>query len=440
MIHPLKQLVVDQKSGISRGITSVCSANEFVLEASMENAQKFSEYVLIEATANQVNQFGGYTGMVPADFVIFAKGIAKKVGFDMDKLVLGGDHLGPLTWTDETEAVAMKNAKELVRQFVMAGFTKIHIDTSMKVADDDKALRLSDEVIAKRGATLCAECEKAYAALLKTNPDAIAPVYVIGSEVPIPGGTQEEEEEGLQVTKVADFKQTVAVFKSQYDALNLSEAWQRVIAVVVQPGVEFGDATIDEYDREKANDLINAMNGYPSLILEGHSTDYQTPAKLRQLVQDGIAVLKVGPALTFALREALFSLEAIEKEMFANTGTHLSNFQNVLEDIMLKNPDNWQKHYHGSMDELMSKRKYSLSDRARYYLPNPEVDCAIKRLMTNLSSQQISIALLSQYLPIQYTKVRAGELNNDPYSLAKDRIVQCMDEYAFACGRNRRNL
>ncbi len=435
MIHPLKQLVLDQKKGIKRGITSVCSANKFVLEAAMENAKKYDEYVLIEATANQVNQFGGYTGMKPADFAVFAKGIAKNVGFDLDKLILGGDHLGPLTWTGENEDKAMENAVELMKQFIKAGFTKIHIDTSMKVADDDKDARLSDEVIAKRGALLCKVCEDAYAELKKSDADAMYPVYVVGSEVPIPGGAQEEEEEGIQVTKVADLKDTIAVFKAEYEALGLKDAWDRVIAVVVQPGVEFGDATIDEYDRVKAADLIKVMDEYPSLVLEGHSTDYQTKEKLKELVEDGVAVLKVGPALTFALREALFALNDIENEIYGQTGVHLSNLKKVMEDVMLKSPGNWQKHYHGSMDELIGKRKYSLSDRARYYLPNEQVDAAINRLIDNLSKEDISIALLSQYMPIQYTKVREGNLNNDPVSLLKDRVVNCMDEYGYACGR-----
>lgn len=33
------------------------------------------------------------------------------------------------------------------------------------------------------------------------------------------------------------------------------------------------------------------------------------------MVTDGIAILKVGPALTFGLREALFSLSMMEKEL-----------------------------------------------------------------------------------------------------------------------------
>ena len=54
----------------------------------------------------------------------------------------------------------MEYAKTLVHDYVRAGFTKIHIDTSMKVADDDPNTRLSDEIIARRGATLAKKCAK----------------------------------------------------------------------------------------------------------------------------------------------------------------------------------------------------------------------------------------------------------------------------------------
>ena len=53
---------------------------------------------------------------------------------------------------------------------------------------------------------------------------------------------------------------------------------------------------------------------YDRLIFEAHSTDYQTPAALAALVRDHFAILKVGPALTFALREALWALDCIERE------------------------------------------------------------------------------------------------------------------------------
>lgn len=95
----------------------------------------------------------------------------------------------------------MDRAVELVSQFVLAGFTKIHLDTSMRLASDSKTARLSDATIARRGARLCKAAEAAYAKRLQAHPDAIAPVYVIGSEVPIPGGAQEAED-SISVTNL----------------------------------------------------------------------------------------------------------------------------------------------------------------------------------------------------------------------------------------------
>ncbi|HHV98623.1 MAG TPA: class II D-tagatose-bisphosphate aldolase, non-catalytic subunit [Clostridiaceae bacterium] len=430
--HPLREIVRMQKSGIARGIYSACTANDYVIEAVMERALKRNEYVLIEATANQVNQFGGYTGMTPEDFKEFVYTIAKKVDFPVDMIILGGDHLGPLTWKNEKSAEAMEKAVELVRQYVLAGFTKIHIDTSMHLGDDDKGKRLDTEIIAERGAVLCSEAEKAFAQLKEANPNAVQPVYVVGSEVPIPGGSQEEDE-GIQVTKVEDFEDTVETFKKAFLKHNLHSAWENVVAIVVQPGVEFGDETIHEYNRESARELCNALRKYPNLVFEGHSTDYQTAEALKQMVEDGIAILKVGPALTFALREGLFALNHIENELFRyNPDIQLSNFINVLDDCMGKNPEYWKNHYHGNGSKIRIARKYSLSDRCRYYLPIKEVRESLELMISNLRSTTIPLTLISAFMPLQYRKIRNGLLKNDPEALLKDRIVDCIDDYIYA--------
>ena len=308
--NPLKKLVELQKQGKHVGIYSVCSANGYVIEAALTRGKQDGSCVLIESTANQCDQNGGYTGMKPMDFKQFVLGIAEKVGFDKDKLFLGGDHLGPLTFAGKNEAEAMADAEELIRHYVSAGFTKIHIDTSMKVHDDDPNTRLSDAVIAKRGARLARVAEETYHKLLAEQPDAIPPVYIVGSEVPIPGGAVGADE-GVQVTRVADFKNTVATFHQAFLDEGLEQAWDNVIAVVVQPGVEEKDSGCTEYDREKAKELMASIRDFPNLVFEGHSTDYQTKIKLRELVEDGVGILKVGPALTFAMREGMFALEPV---------------------------------------------------------------------------------------------------------------------------------
>ncbi|MDR2157363.1 MAG: class II D-tagatose-bisphosphate aldolase, non-catalytic subunit, partial [Clostridiales Family XIII bacterium] len=208
-MHYLKALVALNKGEAKKGIYSVCSANEYVILAAMESALAKHEHLLVEATANQVNQFGGYTGMAPNDFFSFVQGLAARTGFPADRLILGGDHLGPLTWAKEPEAGAMKKAEELTRLFAAAGFGKIHIDTSMHLADDDASAALPNETVAKRGARLAKAAESGFDEYAKASPDAQRPVYIVGSEVPIPGGARETES-GVSVTKPEDFAATVA--------------------------------------------------------------------------------------------------------------------------------------------------------------------------------------------------------------------------------------
>ena len=431
MQNPLLKII----HGHQVGIPSYCTANEIVIEALLEQAANLNTEILIEGTANQINQFGGYTGMTPEDFKNYVFEIAGKVGFDKNKIILGADHFGPLVWANLNEDEAMKNSLELVRLAVKAGFKKIHLDTSMKLADDSPNERLSDEKIAERGAILLAECEKTFQELLNENPDEVRPVYIIGSEVPIPGGTQEEDS-GLAVTKVSDFENTLKIYKQKFSEHGLSERWQDIIGIVVQPGVEFGDKDVHFYNRTAARELSESLKKYPGLVFEGHSTDYQPKEKLHEMVCDGVAILKVGPALTFSLREGLFALSMIERELISENNR--AKFTETLEKIMLENPSNWQKHYHGSDHEKFLSRKYSYSDRCRYYLSNPEIKNSIKKLFANIddliSKNEILPGLLRQFMPRQYEKLRNGIIKFKADALVKDFVAAVAEDYNFATG------
>ena len=415
----LRDMIAKRKEGIICGVPSYCTANELVIESVLKQAKRFDDSILIEATANQVNQFGGYTGMKPADYREFVYEIADRIGFPRENVVLGGDHLGPLTWVDEDEASAMDKAEELVRLFVAAGYKKIHLDTSMRLASDPTDEMLSDETIAARGARLYAACEEEYQKLLAKNPEEKRPVYIIGSEVPIPGGAQEEED-SISVTKPAAVEKTLAAYKDQFEKVGMGDAFENIIGIVVQPGVEFGDDTVFHYNRVNAAELTAAMKKYDGVVMEGHSTDYQSPAGLKEMVEDGIAILKVGPALTFALRDGIFALSAIEKVMLPEEKQ--VKFEDVLEKVMMENPGNWQKHYHGNDKELYIKRKYSFSDRCRYYFALPEIQEAIAKLIENIDSVDIPLGLLHQYMPLQYVKVRDGKLAKEGKALLLDSV------------------
>ncbi|MBQ9990916.1 MAG: class II D-tagatose-bisphosphate aldolase, non-catalytic subunit [Lachnospiraceae bacterium] len=430
MKHPLQEMMDRRKKGEICGIPSYCSANELVLEQALRRAKALNTPTLIEATANQVNQFGGYTGMVPKDFYDMVLKMAQKIALPENMIILAGDHLGPLTWQNLPEKEAMENSIQLVYQYARAGFTKIHLDTSMKVADDPEGL-LSTETIARRGAVLYKAAMKGYEELKAEKPEAMRPVFIIGSEVPIPGGAQEEED-SLAVTSPDAFRDTVATYTRVFAEEGIAGGMEDVIAVVVQPGVEFGDEQVFLYDHDAAVELCSTLKEYPGFCFEGHSSDYQSPECLKKMVQDGIAILKVGPALTYGLREALFALSMMEKELVPDEKQ--AHFMETLEKVMLENPGNWQKHYHGDDRQLALARKYSFSDRARYYIGLPQVVASMNRLFDNLKEYPIPMNMLHQYMPLAYAKVRDGLLPLDARELALDGIQTFMSDYEYAVG------
>ena len=414
-------LVKRQKSGSDEGICSICSANAFVIEAAMEFGLDHNTPVLIEATANQVNQYGGYTGMQPADFAAYAQSLAVKVGFPQEQLILGGDHLGPLTWSGEVEEEAMAKAEVLIDAFVRAGFRKIHLDTSMRLKDDSIDQPLTDETIARRAARLCAIAERA------AKPGG-EPVYVVGSEVPVPGGATENED-ALAVTPPENLDATIAAFRAAFHERGLDSAFDRVIAVVVQPGVEFADNTIITYDARKARRLTDHAKSLP-FILEGHSTDYQPTSALGAMRRYGIAILKVGPALTFALREALYALESMEKELYAySPAGGYSRFSDVLEQKLMQQPKHWERYYHGSEGDLAFARRYSLSDRCRYYLEDDTIKESIRRLLANINAKPLPFGLTSQYFPAQKEAILEHGVSISGELLIKERIRDVIKTY-----------
>lgn len=432
------QLVADQKSGRPRGICSICSAHEIVLEAGFLQGLRDDLPVLIESTANQVNQLGGYTGTTPEGFRALVMKAAGAMGFPPDRVLLGGDHLGPYPWRTEPAAAALARACDLVEACVRAGYRKLHLDASMALGGDPVDARgaLDPRVIAEREAEMAAAAEAAFTAPGPGRPAGSPPVYVIGTEVPAPGGTPGTQG-SVSVTRPADLEETYLLCRDAFHGRGLDDAWDRVRAVVAQPGVEFGDQTVHPYDRARAAELCAAARLLPGVVLEGHSTDYQLRDRLVQLVEDGVAVLKVGPALTFALRECLFGLEAIERELIAaregGAGSRAgSGLSEALERAMLADPAHWKAYYRGSSAEQRLARRYSLSDRSRYYWKVPAVSAATDVLFRNLSLLGIPLTLLSQHLPVQHRAVRDGRIAGTPREMVREGVRRVLDDYSAA--------
>ncbi|KEL78137.1 tagatose-bisphosphate aldolase subunit KbaZ [Citrobacter freundii] len=417
-------MVEQHKRGKANGIYAVCSAHPIVLEAAIRYAHANHTPLLIEATSNQVDQFGGYTGMTPADFRSFVCRLADSLDFSQDMLILGGDHLGPNRWQNLPAEQAMANADDLIKSYVAAGFKKIHLDCSMSCANDP--VPLTDEIVAERAARLAKVAEETCMAHFGESDL----VYVIGTEVPVPGGAHETLTD-LAVTTPDAARATLQAHYHAFEKHGMEGIWPRIIALVVQPGVEFDHTHIIDYQPQKAVALSKMVEDYDTLVFEAHSTDYQTPQSLRQLVIDHFAILKVGPALTFALREALFSLAAIEEELLPAKAC--SGLRHVLESVMLDRPEYWQSHYHGDGNARRLARGYSYSDRVRYYWPDSQIDEAFERLVRNLADDPIPLPLISQYLPLQYVKVREGDLSATPRELIINHIQDILQQYHCAC-------
>lgn len=423
-MHALLDLVARHKQGHAVGVTSVCSAHPIVIEATLRHAMaKASTLVLFEATCNQVNQDGGYTGMTPADFVAFVHGIAERVGFDSARIALGGDHLGPNPWTALDAGAAMDKAEVMVAAYVAAGFRKIHLDCSMACSGDPTPMPESE--IVRRAVRLCRAAEAAY-----EKAGGEPPVYVIGTEVPVPGGATEAIE-GLKTTTPAAARATIEAHREAFHAAGLQRAWERVIASVVQPGVEFDHHEVIDYLPQKARALSEAIVPMPGMVYEAHSTDYQTREALLALVRDHFAILKVGPGLTFALREALWALDAIERDWIAPEAR--ANLREVAINRLHEHPLHWRRYYHGDGRALDIDLQYSLSDRIRYYWPDPVIEQARARLFANLRNTPPPLPLVSQHLPHALHALRHGRATLDPQSLAMAHVSAVLDDYHHAC-------
>lgn len=418
----IKDLIIDFKAN-KKGIYSVCSSDEQVITAAIRQGKIDNSPVLIEATCNQVNQFGGYTNMKPEDYRDFVFSIAKKLSFDTNMIILGGDHLGTQPFKSMNSDEAMKCAKDMVELYAKAGFTKIHLDASVRCLDDhDLSVDEFEFQACERAAEMAMVIEHS------CNPENIS--YIVGTEVPTPGGSTENDEI-IKPTSASEAEKTLNLSKEAFYKRGLQDAWKRVCGLVVQPGVEFSDANVYLYDREAASNLSAFLADDPKMVYEAHSTDYQTDSKLKALVDDGYSILKVGPALTYAKSQAVFALGRIEKELFQES--ECSWIEQVVENVMLEKPSNWESHYHGSFKDLKLSRRYSYSDRLRYYWPDEKIVKAMEKLKNNLAKIDIPNTLIYEYMPLQYNAVREGQLKPEPAELINHHIQLELKRYSVAC-------
>lgn len=413
----LARLPAAHDAGQHPGLTSVCSAHPLVIRAALEQAARANAVACIEATCNQVNQDGGYTGMTPVDFRAFVLHIAASVGFPGDRILFGGDHLGPNPWRRSPAAAAMAKAVAMTHAYAAAGFGKIHLDASMSCADDPTPLPA--ETMAARAAQLAQAAEQG-----AREGGHSTPHYIIGTEVPVPGGAAEHLDT-LTVTAPADAAETLALHARAFAALGLSAAFDRVVALVVQPGVEFGQDNVIAFAPLGASELTSARASWGRVVFEAHSTDYQTREALTALVKGGFAILKVGPGLTFALREALYGLDLIAGEMVP--GYQPQTLPRLMEALMLADPGDWAAYCHGTPTDQRLQRHFGYSDRIRYYWTRPQARTAVDGLFAALAGRRIPETLISQYLP----RLSGCDPNAEALALAAIRLA--LAPYEAAC-------
>jgi len=419
----LRKIIAQHKAGRSVGVYCACSAHPLVIEAALNHVRRYSGSVLIEATSNQVNQDGGYTGMRPVDYSRFVLAIAARLGIPQEQVQLGGDHLGPNCWQDLPAEDAMAKSEQLIADYIAAGFRKMHLDCSMSCAGDPMAL--SDATVAARTVRLCTVAEQTW-----RRVGGEAPVYVIGTEVPVPGGAQQSLTE-LALTEPKAASATIDAHWSAFQAAGLHHVWPRVIGLVVQAGVEFDHHKVIDFEAPRTAGLVAVIEAQPHMVYEAHSTDYQTSANLRALVQRHFAILKVGPALTFALREALWALDQIEREWLG--AEQSSRLRETVHKVMTATPRFWNKYYLSGGRQLALDQQYSLSDRIRYYWPMPAVEAALNHLLAKLDANPPPLTLLSQYLPLQCEAMRAGRIRLCARELVLHAIERVLEQYSAAC-------
>lgn len=388
-MRELRSLIARNRAGSGEAMPSVCSAHPDVVAASLLLAESLNVPLLLEATSNQVNQFGGYTGMRPADFIAFARRISADLGISPERLLFGGDHLGPQVWRSEPADSAMAKARDLVAEYVKAGFTKIHLDCSEGCAGEPA--QVSDLVSAARAADLAEVCEAA-----ASDPDALS--YDYGTEVPPPGGARAEEGgQGIAPTRPENALATIAAHHAAFAARGLDLAWERAVGLVVQPGIEFAPDHVHHFDLNAPDHLRSVLADYPWLSFEAHSTDYQAPAVFAKIAQRNFAVLKVGPALTYAYRQAIYALNSLSA--WTTPGAK-SQVPGVMEGLMMANPTNWTKHYEGDEGRLKMLRHFSYADRIRYYWTQPAAAAAVDHLLESLGSTTPLPCVLEQFFAL----------------------------------------
>lgn len=418
----LRQIIARNRAGEPIAIPSVCTAHPDALEASLALSETLDQPIVVEATSNQVNQDGGYTGLKPAEFISFVKDIATRAKVRHSRIVFGGDHLGPQAWRKLRADQAMEKAHRMVADYAAAGFTKIHLDCSEGCAGEPA--QLPDHITATRSAALAATARHC-------APDPARLIFVIGTEVPPPGGARTDDHGDIPPTTPEAAKATLAAHRDAFSAAGIP--LDQIGGLVVQPGVEFSPMDVHHLPLNRDPGLLDALEGWPNLCLEAHSTDYQHPQAYPRLAELGFAFQKVGPALTYAWREALYALDTIRTQNGWAAGPSLPD---TMEAVMLENPAHWHAHIHGTSADPRTERHFGLADRVRYYWPITQAQQAVLRLLSDLADKRLPDPLLLAHFRADEIATARESRHSLPRALAIARVQSALRPYFFTGPRS----
>ena len=247
---------------------------------------------------------------------------------------------------------------------------------------------------------------------------------MVGTEVPPPGGARTEDHADIPATLPASARATLDAHMEAFADIG------EIGGLVVQPGVEFSPMSVFHLPLDRDPGLKATIAHHPGVCLEAHSTDYQHPAAFPRLAELGFAFQKVGPALTFAYRQAVYALDQLR----ADAGWGDPVIRPEMERLMLANPGYWQGHYHGNAASLHLQRHFGLADRIRYYWPQAGAQKVVSRLLTDLAARVIPAPLLWQHFAPDVLD-RADRIGGPlPQALVAAQIEMALDPYFFGDG------
>ena len=395
------------KSILKHSLPSFCSSNFDVLKSIMIFAKYQNFPVLIESTSNQVNQYGGYSGLKPFQFEKKIRRLAKFIKLNNKSLMIGGDHLGPLPWKDLDEATAMKNSKKLVKDCLKAKYKKIHIDTAIICRGEKKIDRH----------TVIQRCDEILSVFSKKDFDNV--FLVIGTEVPFAGGGH----------TIKSSPTTFESIKEEIDLYSTILKKKKKFALVIEPGIGFGNFSVIQAKLKNFGKrlIFSKKNNF---VYEAHSSDYQKISSLKKLVKNNFKFLKIGPELTYFYAKSIFKMEEFEKKIYKN---NFSNIKNIILKEMKNNNSYWIDYYKAKKKKLDNLKFNSYLDRLRYYWSSKNILNSKKKLFININK-------INKKKFIRYTDFKKKDfilkeklkLNNSEFIIYKS-IEPILKRYYSAC-------